>query len=1152
MYILVAFLICLFSAVGYVGFQRNANAGSTSNFSTGGLFDERGRYIMRNFDQSKPMSSFLAGIGGLWGIPMWAFYVNRGQGISSFGIQNKDNAISKFNTANNAYQMTPFTGFRTFVKATRGSNKWNHMPFFPLDTDTDSSLYVRDMMIGMNELEIREVAAELGLQTNVLYFTIANEDFPGLVRQTTLTNLDATSSLSLEVLDGLAKVIPSGLNNGVLDAMGRTMEAWMNVYNVGNSGAEGGSTQPFYHISQGTADVAQVQIIKDGHFSVSFIQPKEDDASEDPVSLLPFIVDPDLVFGTDTTLSNPRGFFGKNAPSLQGFMLQPQGTTSRTPCAFSGTTLEIPAGGNVTITTVFGHAEDLVTFISQYSYRIRSKGFIERKRKDANSIVESITSKVATTTASPLLDSYVKQSFLDNILRGGLPLLLGSPDKPKIYHTFSRIHGDIERDYNFFQIDTTYFSQGPGNFRDVNQNRRLDNFHTPAVGTFNIEMFLSFVQADGYNPLTVATTNFKVRPDAVNDLVKAFNIPDAKQADALTKLFAKPFRLGQLFKDIRSAGIAFNTDKQQLVNLIADASDQSFAGQFAQNGFWADHWTYTLDLIDVYLTIFPEKEENMLWDIESIPFFMSPAVVKSRQARYSLVDSSSNPGIGISTIRVYNAISIAGQTDYPSERYTTLAEITSDPDYVADSNGAGAPWQRSKLTGKPFEVSVITKLLMLSILKFSTLDPLGMGVEQEGGKPGWNDAMNGLPGLVGSGLSETYEMLRIIQYVYKALNTFQRPILIPTEFNLFITSLRDSLEAYSISLKDLDAEFTFWEQSNQAREVYRAATTNYFIGTYDSVSATDLISFLSDVQAKVNVGISRALGLTDKGVSPTYFYYECMSYKVADEKTSPPQILPTSFRLHKLPIFLEGPTRQMKTVSDIEVKRSIYRAVKSSEIYDQELKMFALSESLDGLSQEIGRMMAFSPGWLENQSIWLHMSYKFLLELIRGGLYDEFFEEMQVGLVPFMDNERYGRSPLEASSFIVSSAFPDKKLHGAGFLARLSGSTAEFLSMWSIMMAGHSPFVLDKQGQLSLQLKPILPAWLFTKDTNTVSFTFLGSCKVTYHNPNRVDTWLASPISAVVTDAYGHTSVDEDGILDAYTASKVREGSVPAIDLYFA
>jgi hypothetical protein len=59
--------------------------------STGGVdliktqqFDDDGRYILRNFDRVKPMSSFLPGVGGLWGVPMWAFYVNRGQGMATF------------------------------------------------------------------------------------------------------------------------------------------------------------------------------------------------------------------------------------------------------------------------------------------------------------------------------------------------------------------------------------------------------------------------------------------------------------------------------------------------------------------------------------------------------------------------------------------------------------------------------------------------------------------------------------------------------------------------------------------------------------------------------------------------------------------------------------------------------------------------------------------------------------------------------------------------------------------------------------------------------------------------------------------------------------------------------------------------------------
>ena len=85
---------------------------------------------------------------------------------------------------------------------------------------------------------------------------------------------------------------------------------------------------------------------------------------------------------------------------------------------------------------------------------------------------------------------------------------------------------------------------------------------------------------------------------------------------------------------------------------------------------------------------------------------------------------------------------------------------------------------------------------------------------------------------------------------------------------------------------------------------------------------------------------------------------------------------------------------------------------------------------MKGVPANIGRLVGFSPGWFENQSIWLHMSYKFYLELLRGGLYLEFFNEIKTGIVAFMNPNIYGRSPLEVSSFIISSAFPDEKLHG--------------------------------------------------------------------------------------------------------------------------
>lgn len=37
-----------------------------------------------------------------------------------------------------------------------------------------------------------------------------------------------------------------------------------------------------------------------------------------------------------------------------------------------------------------------------------------------------------------------------------------------------------------------------------------------------------------------------------------------------------------------------------------------------------------------------------------------------------------------------------------------------------------------------YRVSIASKLIILAVLKFAQLDPLGMGVEMEGGKPGWN------------------------------------------------------------------------------------------------------------------------------------------------------------------------------------------------------------------------------------------------------------------------------------------------------------------------------------------------------------------------------------------------------------------------------
>lgn len=749
---------------------------------------------------------------------------------------------------------------------------------------------------------------------------------------------------------------------------------------------------------------------------------------------------------------------------------------------------------------------------------------------------------------------------------------IGDKKNPKIFHTFSRIHGDLERDYNNFQIDTTYFSQGPGNFRDVNQNRRNDVMFLPVMGDFNIRMFLSYVQSDGYNPLTVAGTNFRLSTSDAAAVINQcmLNLQDASSPTKLQTLLTKSFRVGDLFNNIKAQNIAMGIDQRTFLSIVMQYATQEFAAQYppTQNGFWADHWTYTLDLVDSYLVVFPDKEEHLLYASTPVPFFMSPAIVNDRKHRYSLCDSADMPGR--QTICAYSNVCQWGSPDncFPHARIEAMEQIYQNPDFIVDSAGAGGVWQQDA-SGRVVQVSIIAKLLTLGAIKFSTLDPLGMGVEYEGGHPGWNDAMNGLPGLVGSGMPETFEMIRILKFLNSSLSKFQRPVKIPSEFSVFLRDmneiLADFFATYPNGASDKDpsmksVEFSFWDKSNTAREAYRHSVVGNYSGIFVEWAAVDLLALIGRMMAKAEAGVHRAVSMTQQGGTPTYFYYEADDFFtlpntdiVPPPLVKQPFVLPRSFAVRTVPLFLEGPTRHMRIVNDEKEKMAIYKRTKDSELYDAKLKMFKLSGSLKGCVQNIGRVMAFASGWLEDESIWLHMSYKFYLELIRGGLYEEFYEEIKTGLVPFMDPIKYGRSPVEASSFIVPSVFPDESLHGTGFLARLSGSTAEFLSMWALMMSGKKPLFVDSSGVLNLQFLPILPGWFFTVGENIVSFTFLGHTLVTYHNPDRIDTWNAVPKSGTLVSNNGTVVVTAPaGVFTGNALIElVRDQGVKSIDVYF-
>jgi len=240
-------------------------------------------------------------------------------------------------------------------------------------------------------------------------------------------------------------------------------------------------------------------------------------------------------------------------------------------------------------------------------------------------------------------------------------------------------------------------------------------------------------------------------------------------------------------------------------------------------------------------------------------------------------------------------------------------------------------------------------------------------------------------------------------------------------------------------------------------------------------------------------------------------------------------------------------------------------------MYDSALKMYKSCEPLEGEDPELGRAVgAYPRGWCEHESVYLHMEYKYLLELLRAGLCEEFWKAARRALVAFSDPAVYGRSPLQGASFIVSSAYEDPRLHGQAFQARLSGVTVEFLHMWILAVAGEEPFVAGGDG-VELRLAPRLPGWLFTAEAcrrsyhdpvegwreaevlaGGFAFKLCGRTLVVYANPDRKDTWGEAgvrPVRYRVEYRDGRVIELGGGTLSAPHAGDVRAGNVRRLDV---
>lgn len=975
--------------------------------------------------------SFLPGISGKFGKPLWTFYANRGQLLVSFGIRDKNGAIEEFFPANTAYMYERTNGFKTFIKIDDTFHS-----FFDEPSST------QEMHINKESVTIIDTNKDLGLSVSITYFTLPNESLSGLVRRVEIHNL-RKDKRQIEVLDGLTQVLPSGIGYGDYKAISNLLQSWMDVHFE--------EAYAFYKLRASTGDTTMVKEVTDGNFFMSFINGK-------PVSI---IADIKKVFKHDTTFRHPHGF-------IEGFKENSQVVVNQVPCAYAHYIGELK--DTITIESMIGYASSK-SLIDPLIEKV-DKDYFKQKQIENERLIEETLKEINTETNYPLFDAYLKQTLLDNVLRGGKPMTVETKDGPLSYHLYSRKHGDPERDYNFYVIEPHYFSQGNGNFRDVLQNRRNDNFLYQDLKTFNIRHFASLIQADGYNPLSIEGVKF-IYQGALQDNLE---------------LLTKPYGLGELAEALEAQGY-HQVEINEKMKVILKESRLSIEANFGE-GFWNDHFTYIYDLIENYLRIYPDKEEDLLFKETIYQFFDSPIKVKPRREKTYLINGK---------VRQHDA----------------LMHVEKKEKWL-------------KLDGEVVKVNLASKLLTLILTKFGGLDPENIGLLYEAEKPGWNDALNGLPGIFGSGVSEMIELLRLTRYFKQAIDKTK-------ETNIeIVDKLVYLIEAYQ------KPETVQFDYRMSALEKYREESCCVKLVKIDLKDIrkviTSILNILEEAYDK-----ARSLG----EIIPTYLTYEVTKYDLLGVNGSLgyPLVMPISYKMTQIKPFLEGPARSFK-VDDRNHLSKMHECIKNSDLYDQTLKMYKTSVDLDSYNHELGRIRAFTKGWLERESNFLHMGYKYLLGLIKSGLYEAFYEEIKTNLTCFMDFDVYGRSPLENSSFIATSNNPDKKNHGRGFVARLSGSTAEMLSMYTYMFLGHHPFTFEN-GELKLTFKPILSKDFF-KDKK-VKFTFYGA-QITYYN-NGKDLFDTTPqYIEVIKDGKTYKF---NSHLDELFAKCVRNGYALEINVYF-
>ena len=157
--------------------------------------------------------------------------------------------------------------------------------------------------------------------------------------------------------------------------------------------------------------------------------------------------------------------------------------------------------------------------------------------------------------------------------------------------------------------------------------------------------------------------------------------------------------------------------------------------------------------------------------------------------------------------------------------------------------------------------------------------------------------------------------------------------------------LADFIQGLTQVLSIEDDPLNYWQKSNDLKEHYRHAIRYGIKGQEKFLTLADIKKFLASIIERCDAGILKAK--YDNGLFATYFTHEVTDYDLLDKSHhGHHHVRANAFKRHDLPLFLEGFVHAMRAQSSATQIQSLFKAVKSSQLYDRALGMYKVNADL--------------------------------------------------------------------------------------------------------------------------------------------------------------------------------------------------------------